>query len=113
MNGIFQYVDENDNTVYERIANYMISFRCYGPEAGKIMKKLHQHFDDLPSFRDLISAETGGELAQVSDIISLPQELVKDFIESASFTIEWYGIDSIVDVNTTTIDTINIDKTFN
>lgn len=109
-NGVGELIDVNDNTVYQGLTDFLVSFNCYGGDANDIIHKLHNSLK-MDSLRDRVRDETDGVIRRVNNPVSLPKPLATIYQEASSFDLIWSGVDEVVDTSSTVIDTININLT--
>ena len=105
---INQYVDDNDNTVYETNYELLLSYHVYGSGARAIANQLEGYFR-FERVRNDVEKTTGGVIVQTLPIQSLPQQLSDKFIDSAIFTLLFAVTDSQADTQSTIIDQVDID----
>ena len=109
--GINKTVDINDNIQYQRLEDFLISFRCYGSDAQRIINGLHIYLD-MESVRDLIRTDISGAIRSIDNPTYNSITVGDRFVESSSFNIDWSSSNEVTDTDSTIINTAGITYTY-
>jgi hypothetical protein len=104
------YIDDDDNLVYENNKYLFMNYRVYGGNALEIANNLYGYFR-IETVLDSIRQVTGGAVVQLFDIDSLPTLLSDTFLETASFNFVFGITDTLIipDTGTNFISSIGLD----
>jgi len=111
-----RYINEDDHTVHENIKTLMVIYTCYGGESKSenitraihIIDQLHGSFM-FDSIRDDIRTTLNGSVVRTTSIERIPVRLADKFIEAAAFSILFNIVDIREDVNSFTIETVDLE----
>lgn len=94
-----EWVDEDENTVYETHYKLLLQYTVFGGNANKITHELEAYFR-LNSVLNYIENETEGTVEECFSVIPSPQRLSTKWLEVASFNLTFNINDVLLNPNT-------------